>query len=346
MNEQIDLSIIVSTYNRCDRLPGALQNLLGQVGAGLRYEVIVVDNNSTDQTRAVIEGFAAKSGGRLRYVFEGQQGVSFGRNAGVAQARGSLIAFTDDDMRMPEDWAAKLKRAFDEHPQIDCVGGKVLPRWLALPPAWLTPRHWSPIALLDYGPAPLVVDWQRQQTLITANFAIRRDALERIGGFSPLAQRVTNDVCSAEDHELLLRLWRAGGRGLYLPDLIGWAEVPPKRLTKDYHRRWHRGHGRCLAMMCVEELEPSAAGRLFDIPAHLFRQALLDVGGYLRHWFRGHDAEAFWCETRLWFFAGFVEQRYQDYCVTKRCGWGREVGGFVRALLFRRLRNATVKGGV
>jgi glycosyltransferase involved in cell wall biosynthesis len=337
MNETADISVVISTYNRADRLPDALERLLSQ--RGVNYEVVAVDNNSTDGTRTVIESYAARSGGRLRYVFEGKQGVSYGRNAGVAATHAPLIAFTDDDMRMAEDWLAKIKQTFDAHPELDCVGGKVLPLWLAPCPAWLTPRHWSPIALLDYGTEPVLLDTMRRQTLVTANFAVRRAAFDRVGGFSPLTQRTTNDVCSTEDNELQLRLWRTGVRGMYFPDIIGWAQAPPRRLTKDYHRRWHRRHGRCMALMRDEQFEASEAGRLFDIPAHLFRQTAGDIGKWAGAWLRKDEPEAFWRETRLWFFLGFIGQRYRDYRAAEAGGVIHEITSFARSMMAR-----TVKG--
>ena len=147
VDARCDVSVVLSTYNRADRLPSALDALLSQ-SAGAAYEVIVVDNNSTDATRTVIEQAAARSDGRLRYVFEPRQGLSHGRNAGIAAARSPIIAFSDDDVRVAPDWIAQLKRTFDAHPEIDYVGGRVLPHWLAPPPRWLrkpsarNPRNW------------------------------------------------------------------------------------------------------------------------------------------------------------------------------------------------------------
>jgi glycosyltransferase involved in cell wall biosynthesis len=333
MNETPEISVVISTYNRADRVGDALERLLRQ--RGVRYEVIAVDNNSTDGTRQVIESYVARSDGRLQYVFEGQQGVSHGRNTGVAASRAPLIAFTDDDMRMADDWLLKIKQAFDAHPELDCVGGRVLPLWLAERPTWLTQRHWSPIALLDYGPEPVLLDASRRQVLVTANFAVRRAAFDRVGGFSPLTQRTMNDVCSTEDNELQIRLWRTGVRGMYFPDILGWAQAPPRRLTKDYHRRWHRRHGRCMALMRDEEFEASKAGRLFDIPAHLFRQTAGNIGKWAAAWLRHDEAETFWCETRLWFFVGFVQQRYRDYGAASGHGVIRELSDFARSVTRR-----------
>jgi len=307
------ISIVISTYNRAARLPGALEALLAQAAPGVPFEIVVVDNHSTDDTRAVIEAYQRQRPEHVRYVFEGRPGVSFGRNAGVQAARAALLAFTDDDMRMAPDWVAQLWQAFAAHPEWAFVGGRVWPCWQTPPPAWLTSQHWGPVALLDYGDEPLLVDAQAQRTLITANFALRRAAFERCGGFSSLTQRAINDVCSTEDHELLLRLWQRGARGAYLPQLLGWADVPAARLTKTYHRRWHQGHGRCLALLREASFEHTRRGRLLGVPLHLYRQTLTQAAHWLAACGRGQFAQAFGHETRLWFALGFGAQRVREH---------------------------------
>src|SRR5690348_18335736 len=105
-------------------LPATLQGLFAQEEGTVRYEIVIVDNNSTDNTRQVVESFGGRSGPVLRYVFESRQGVSQGRNAGVTAARAGIIAFTDDDVVPTPGWVAQIKRAFAEHQHIDFVGGK------------------------------------------------------------------------------------------------------------------------------------------------------------------------------------------------------------------------------
>src|SRR5688500_17877928 len=121
-----DLTVVVSTYNRADRLPLALKALVEQTG-DVQYEVLVVDNNSTDSTRDVVNALAASSGGKIRYAFEPRQGLSYGRNTGIELSAAPLLAFTDDDVQVAPDWVRQLKRTFDEHPEVNYVGGPVLP---------------------------------------------------------------------------------------------------------------------------------------------------------------------------------------------------------------------------
>ncbi|MDQ3257047.1 MAG: glycosyltransferase family 2 protein [Acidobacteriota bacterium] len=331
MTQQFDVSVVICTYNRCHLLPAALESLLDQQADGLSYEVVVVDNNSRDETRQVIESFIARGHNNMRYVFEGKQGLSHARNAGIANSRAPIVAFTDDDVRVECSWVATNKRALDEHPEVDFVGGKTLPRWEKEPPAWLTRRHWSPLALLDYGDQPFYADTENPICLIGASLCVRRHVFDKVGLFSPEFQHFKGSVCSTDDHEFLTRIWDAGGKGLYLPDLFIIADVQAERMTKAYHRKWHWGHGYLLAKMRLTEIERSGSGRLFDVPAHLYRQAAVDALGWLKHALRGDAERAFAHETELRFFAGYFQKRREDFAATKERGTLGEIGAFVRS---------------
>jgi glycosyltransferase involved in cell wall biosynthesis len=293
-----DVSVVVSTYNRADRLPLALDALLAQEGR-VSYEIIVVDNNSSDGTAQIVQDIAAKSGGRLRYAFEPRQGLSHARNLGITLASGSIIAFSDDDVRVAADWVRQLKSIFDEREDVDYVGGKVLPHWLAPPPRWLTQAHWSPLALQDYGDDALVSGRARAICLVGANLAFRRRVFETVGVFTASLGRVKDGIGSTEDHDMQLRVWRAGMIGLYVPALQVIADVTSDRLRKSYHRRWHRGHGQHCALMRLRELVPADLGpmsepadivTLFGAPAFVYRDLLRTGQNWLRALVRRGDA--------------------------------------------------------
>ena len=309
----MDVSIVISTYNRCGLLDGALRALLCQSPQPVNYEIVVVDNNSTDQTRPLVEALATQNPEKLKYLFEAKQGLSYGRNAGIAAAKAPIIAFTDDDVRVAPDWVWEIKAGFAANPDIDFLGGKVVPRWPAEPPPWLTNANWSPLALLDYGDRPLFVDSKNQRCLIGANFAFRRRAFEKVGLFKTDFQRVKDGIGSLEDHEILLRLWRVGSRGLYLPELIATAEIEPDRMEKHYHRKWHASHGRFYAALRSEEVERSKLGKLFGVPAHFYRQAFSDLAGWIRARIRRQPAEAFTSELGLRYFGGFATRRWREF---------------------------------
>lgn len=314
MSSRIDrrpeVSVVVSTYNRCDTLRQALESLLDQDCDKTRYEIVVVDNNSTDGTRQTIESFSRRSRG-LRYVFEPRQGLSHARNCGIGTSVAPLIAFTDDDVHVSGDWVSTIAGVFADHPGVGCVGGKVLPTTAEPWPAWLTRTHWAPLALLDYGDSPFQVDGTRRLCLVGANIAFRREVFDKVGMFSPRVQAVGREV-GTEDHELLLRFWRTGGHGLYWPELTVMSDVAPERLRRTYHRRWHHRRGRFLARMHEEEMERTRIGRLFGVPAHVYRQATVEGVRCAVGLLRGDMARAFTHEIVLQFCLGYVRARWRE----------------------------------
>jgi glycosyltransferase involved in cell wall biosynthesis len=310
-----------------------MERLLNQQSRGVSYEVIVVDNNSTDGTREVVESFVGAGHTNLRYVFEPRQGVSYARNAGIQRARAPIVAFADDDVVVARDWIEVIKRGFDAHAGVACLGGKVLPEWKTDPPKWLTRENWPPLALQDYGDEPFYVNGENPLCLVSANLAFRREVFSRTGLFAPELQRVKDGIGSMEDLELLIRYWRAGGQSLYLPELVVTTEVPAARTTKEYHRRWHQGHGRFYALMRSADFERSSKRALFGVPAHLYRQSAIDAANLVLRSMPGGSGRAFFYETRLRFFAGFFKERKKDYLSSRRHGAVREVAEFVYSLL-------------
>jgi glycosyltransferase involved in cell wall biosynthesis len=335
-----DVSVSICTYNRCNALRDALESVLSQQSDGIRYEVIVVDNNSTDETRAVVEGFLREHT-NLRYIFERRQGLSYARNTAVSDARGPLLAFTDDDVRVAPDWVATVKRVFDNQPEVAWIGGKVLPRWPFPPPSWLTREQWSPLAIVNHGDQPIYTSRQHQLCLIGANLAVRKDVLDQFGGFQPDLQRVRDSIGSMEDHELQLRLWNANLQGLYVPELVVISDVSADRLLKTYHRRWHFGHGRFHSAARIEEFEHSNVGWLFGVSSHLYRSALRDALGWLGCVIVGDFTRAFTYETKLRFFAGFWSGRHKAFVEEGHRGHLSEVVRFAWLVMQRLIRGGS-----
>jgi glycosyltransferase involved in cell wall biosynthesis len=322
-DKSLEVSVVLSTYNRAGVLPRALASLAEQDLDRDRYEVIVVNNNSTDDTERIASSFCA-SAPNFRYLFEGKQGLSHARNAGIQAARAPIVAFTDDDVRAARSWVGTIARLFAEHAEVDCVGGKVLPNWPGDWPQWLTREHWSPLALVDYGDTAFHISTTRRLCLIGANSAYRREVFDRIGMYSPHVQAVGREVAT-EDHEMLLRFWRSGGRGLYSPQLVITADIEPDRMRRRYHRRWHRRHGRFLAIMRDEDLERTSLGRFLGVPAHVYRRIPLDMASWLRARLPGASGDAFLYETRLWFHVGFVGARWREFFSPRRADLLREL---------------------
>jgi glycosyltransferase involved in cell wall biosynthesis len=334
MIERYQITMVISTYNRSEMLSEALANALFQESRGVPYEVIVVDNNSTDATREVVARYVAEGHKNLRYIFEPRQGVSYARNAGLASARSEIIAFADDDVLVAKDWIYTIRRVFEEHPDVDCIGGRVFPAWRATAPRWLTREHWMPLGLQDYGDEPLSINKERPLCLVSANLAFRREVFRHTGLFAPELQRIKDNIGSMEDAELLERYWASGRKCLYVPELIVQTHVTVERMTRAYHRRWHSGHGHFYAITRSDEFERSSS-RLFDVPAHLYRQAAIDAAVWMGLLLGNRD-RAFVYENRVRFFAGFFRKRRQDYLAADHRSLVGEIVTFLRSLASRR----------
>lgn len=342
MSQQFDVSVIISTYNRCGLLSEALESVLAQTTGSVRYEVIVVDNNSTDRTRQVVESLIERGNANLRYVFEGKQGLSHGRNAGIANASAPIVTFTDDDVRASTDWVANIVRVFDAHPEVDCVGGKVLPRWESQPPAWLTSDHWSPVALVDYGDEQFYTNAENPRCLVGANLSFRREVFEHVGLFASDFQRVKDGIGSTEDHEMLLRLWAAGRQALYVPSIVVTAAVQAERTTKAYHRRWHTGHGKYCSLMRYNEIEPDGRQTsdvtLFGTPAFLYRELISEGRRWLVAAVRRRESLSFQHENHLRYLTSYIHKRYEQNTAERKRSHLAELSTFVTSVLRKKIR--------
>jgi len=313
MSTPFDVSVVLPTYNRAAELEAAVNSALHQTEPAEHYEVVVVDNNSTDHTANLLKHLTSLHRGRVRAIREPKQGVSHARNAGIAAVTSPIVAFFDDDVRVTPEWISTIRRTFQEHEDIDCIGGKVLPDWSTPPPRWLTRAHWAPLALQDLGDKPLIASPANPVGLISANLACRRSLLDRIGGFSPLLQRVKDGIGSIEDDEWIRRLWQSGGCALYAPDLVAYAVVPGDRMTRRYHRRWHSGHGRFYSLLRAAEFERSTKGSVLGVPAHVYRSAAVTAASWLGNVLAGRTEDAFTDEVKLRFLRGFLSQRVREH---------------------------------
>ncbi len=329
--------MILSTYNRCSVLARALDAALAQTG-GVPHEVIVVDNNSTDGTREFVTS-RLSSFPQLRYIFEKKQGLPHARNAGVLAARAPILAFTDDDVTIGPDWVLTIKQAFDAHPDIDMLGGRVIPRWPPKVPLWVTRQQVAPFALGERGDAPIRVSAANAAPcLVGANFAFRREVFDRIGLFDPA-------YVKSQDREIQMRLWRAGGIGLYYPALAIQVEIPDERLTKKYFRHWYRTYGVYHSRMrLLDSIDHNGglkdpdtdAVRLFGVPAYLYRELFTSVGRGLGALARLRTAPAFYWENRSRYLFTYIRERQAEYLRERPHSSLTEVRRFARLIRSRR----------
>jgi glucosyl-dolichyl phosphate glucuronosyltransferase len=317
-------SIVIPTFNRANDLRATLVSVAGLKSAA-PWEVIVVDNNSTDETRQVVADAQPGFPVDLRYLFEQEQGRSAALNAGIRAARGEIVATTDDDVELQPDW---LDAAGDALDTLDCdyVGGKVLPVWPAARPDWI-PDHggkqWAVIALLDYGPEPLPFFQLAHRVPIGVNMAFRRTAFERAGMWSNRVGRKKGTLLGQEVREWMLRARDAGLRGYYTPTMVVRHLIQRDRLEKAYFRRWFYWNGVSRALMYRDgwidmqapestELDFSRVPHIFGVPRFFYRKAPRELGRAIVNRVRGDAAGSFDAELWLLFFAGVLRQRWRD----------------------------------
>lgn len=285
------VSVLICTYNRARLLRETLMALRSLDMPDCDVEVVIVDNNSTDNTPLVVEEASRESAVPVVYLRESQQGKSFALNRGLAHARGDIIALTDDDVLPAREWLTRIVAVFRTR-GVTFAFGKVLPRWGQVPPPeLLTARAqdiWGPLAIVDYGDTPTeyLSSSLGQRLPIGANLAFARDALVTIGGWRTDLGKVNNTLISGEDHEIFMRLRRHGlYSGYYEPQASVRHYVPASRLTRRYFRQWFYWHGKTEALMLDDlfpDLDLARVPRIGGAPRFLYRQAATQLMRYLR----------------------------------------------------------------
>jgi glycosyltransferase involved in cell wall biosynthesis len=240
-----DVSVVICTYNRAQSLRDTLNSLDAQALAnGLKHEVIVVDNNSSDGTRKVVEEFSTVSAQPVRYVFEEKQGVAYARNTGVKSSSGQVVACVDDDVIVHPNWLESLWHCFQET-NADAVGGRIERKWQCERPAWYSEELGGCLINQDFGLKRMKLSDTRKH-LVTANAAFRKSAFERYGYFREELGRRGDELVGGEDREFYQRLIKGGALVMYEPEALVYHKVEPDRLTPDYFRRWFLDVGKTL----------------------------------------------------------------------------------------------------
>jgi len=315
-------SILIATYNRASVLEDTLDSV-SRLQPGAPWEVIVVDNNSTDNTREVVERAAPGFPVPLRYAFEGVQGRSAALNRGFRVATGEIVVTTDDDVRVEPDWLDRIEAGLDAH-RCDYVGGRVVPMWESEPPRWLPRTNgqlWAVIALLDYGREPIRFG---KRVPLGVNMAMRRSAIERAGGFDTRIGRKAGTLLGQEVREWCLRAHAAGLAGYYVPDMVVQHLIPADRLNKEYFRRWFYWRGISRAMLYAQtgkdmespeqsQLDFSQVRHILGVPRYLFRSALVAMRDVVSATVRRDRVNAFERELWLWMFAGILRERWRSW---------------------------------
>ena len=299
--------MVICTYNRAAGLGVVLDALERQTGLdAVRWEVLVVDNNSSDGTRELVARRMATGKLTLRYTFEAIQGKSRAMNRGVAETEGSIVVFTDDDVTIPDGWLVALLAPFAD-PTCAGAGGAVTPVWESEIPRWASQSE--PYRMMggivqysnpaEFGPVVAPP--------IGANCAYRREMFQRHGVFRPDLGHSGALPIPGEDIEFGVRLLHAGERLMFTRAAEVFHPVTPKRLTRSYFEQWYFQRGRLEPFLAEYELSPTIP-RIAGVPRYLFRE--LPV--WAARWLTTLEPKGrFYYKLRVCMAAGAIREFYR-----------------------------------
>jgi glycosyltransferase involved in cell wall biosynthesis len=266
---EMKVSIAVCTWNRASLLDQTLSEMQGlRIPAGVEWEVIVVDNGSTDETGAVIARHAKLL--PIRSHLEPVQGIAQARNRAVAEASGELLLFTDDDCLVEPDWLTEYLAAAARWPDAVYFGGAVSPQFATTPPRWITEnldRLQGPFAIRDFGQE--VRPLGRDESLFNANMAYRT-TIVRDHPYDTRFGSVGKRMVGGEEIELAKRLTAHGHGGIWVGTARVRHQIPAERMTDRFVWAWHRGSGKTMVQLDGVDACP----RVFGAPRWAIRRYL------------------------------------------------------------------------
>jgi glycosyltransferase involved in cell wall biosynthesis len=302
------LDVVVPTYKRSALLRRTIASLIeAPIPETLEVAILIVDNNSEDDTEQVVLELQAQTERRLLYIRETNQGLSHARNAGIRAGTGEIIGFIDDDEEIHQDWYNVVAREFEDR-ATQFIGGPYLPNWGAPPPFWLPPGYHSVIGVVVPKPrSPFGRSFQAN--LMGGNAVVRRNVFDNIGLYSTKLGRSGKGLLSDEDAEFYGRLCSADLHGMYVPDLMIHHYIPASRLTRNYHRRWCYWRG--VSQGYADRESKETLPYLLGVPRHRVGRALKGLLSMPKHLMSPEGAgQAFADELASWDLLGFIYGRY------------------------------------
>jgi glycosyltransferase involved in cell wall biosynthesis len=305
------ISIIICTWNRSASLRRTLASLAVAELPLAQHEVIVVDNNSSDDTRALITELQNSwPKGELRYVFEDRQGKQFALNAGIRHARGDILAFTDDDVEVDREWLLVIERVFSTE-SVAVVGGVTKVIWPCEPPSWYSPEMSSVVAEVDLGSA-IIEPPPPGYTPAGTNLIVRREVFSTIGAFS-------TEHFRHMDYEFGMRALKAGLRVRYEPALVVRTFLPESVVTPTYFRKWFFKQG-----IAMESWMERSSTEWLGVPRWVLRAWLESAVRWFWHRLRGRSDDAVRAQFEVAKLSGLLSSRIRRLISPeKQAQWAR-----------------------
>lgn len=231
------LTVIICTYNRAKYIGGLLESVAANDLAKSAYEIVLVDNNCTDNTREICEAFATKHKDvNFRYVVEPEQGLSAARNKGIKEAKGDILVYIDDDALVDTDYLRTYAEWFAEHSETKACGGPIEPLYETEEPAWMTPYTKALLTgWMNYGDK--VREYPRGRYPGGGNAAYRKEVFEKAGLFNTALGRKGGNLMGSEEKDIFDKMHTQHMQVLYLPTPVLHHIIPQTKLEDDYFNR-------------------------------------------------------------------------------------------------------------
>jgi glycosyltransferase involved in cell wall biosynthesis len=238
------LSIIICSYNRASYISDALTSLYGQSSGLDDFEVIIVDNNSIDNTKEVYAQWRqTNTNGQFTFISETKQGASFARNTGAAIAKGEWVCFMDDDAVATTDYVKNIIKHIQDQPFIVGFGGRIIPKYIPGEPKWMSYYVSSLVGNFDY--APTACAFENGKYPLESNMIVKKSVYDQIGGFNVNLPGVVGILrIGGEGKELFYKIIALGHTIYYDPSICVHHVVEVKKLTSEYMYRVASGIGR------------------------------------------------------------------------------------------------------
>ncbi|MDJ0650398.1 MAG: hormogonium polysaccharide biosynthesis glycosyltransferase HpsE [Xenococcaceae cyanobacterium MO_188.B19] len=259
MDNSLDFTVAIPTYNGAKRLPKVLEKLKAQTNLeNITWEVIIIDNNSSDETAKVVKEYQHKQflPVNLEYMFEPQQGAAYARILAVKEAKGELIGFLDDDNLPDNQWIAEAYAFSKDYPQAGAYSGQIHGALEVEPPEYFENIKQF-LAIREHGSKPRLFNPKNLQLPPAAALVVRKQAwLESVPCSPTLTGKLPGLMIQGDDYEPLLYIYKAGWEIWYNPAMHTDHQIPEWRLERDYLLNLARGCGLATCQLRMINAEP------------------------------------------------------------------------------------------
>lgn len=272
------ISVIICTYNRDKYIYNVLKSLADNTLPHDCYEIVLVDNNCTDNTQSECNRFVRDFPTvNFRYVVETNQGLSHARNRGIKESTGDILVYVDDDALVNNEYLKAYAEFFDQHLEIDAAGGPIIPLYETAEPTWMS--HFTKMLLTGYkylGNQPK--EFPKNDYPGGGNAAYRASVFKKVGLFNVNLGRKGNSLVGAEEKDIFDKMASLSMRFYYLPNAILYHIIPEKKLGQEYFNRLTYSMGKSERMRTKQIGKAKYAKRLLSECVKWMASIVLCIG--------------------------------------------------------------------